>query len=385
MKKANQKRNAGFTLIELMIAMVVTLVLLYAAVQAFKDASQSNSQVTMASDMSGNLRAALDMIQQDLLQAGTGLPTAGIPIPYTSNGSTTAPCGTTAAINRPKLNGQTTFPQCNSVLPAVEPGSQMGPFITAPDATTGTVKNPNSITDEITIIYADNSSGLDLEPINRPASGSTPACNGTISVNGQTVNFDASCFDPSNPGVSATPLAVGDLIMFSNSYGTALQAVTAASKTTLTFASGDKFGLNGRTDPNGTILQLRNSGCTTSANCWPPTTATRVWMITYFLDNLADPQHVRLMRQVGLNTPVAVGETLENLQFTYNFVDGLTNPTNQTTVPTGNTEAQIRSVNVYIGARSSYAVKQGGRSLYARDNLMTQVSLRSLAYVNKYN
>jgi prepilin-type N-terminal cleavage/methylation domain-containing protein len=382
---AQKNRKAGFTLIELMIAMVVTMVLLYAAVLAFKDASQSNSQVTLASDMSGNLRASLDMIQQDLIQAGTGIPTTGIPIPFTSNGSVTAPCGTTAAINRPVLGGTTTFPQCNSVLPAVEPGSMLGPPITAPDAVAGTVANPNSITDEITIIYADNSSGLDLIPVNRPASGPTPACNGSISVNGQVVSFDTSCFNPLNPGVSATPIAPNDLIMFSNSWGVALQAITSASGATLNFAPGDKYGLNGRTDPSGTILQLKNPGCTTPANCWPPTTVTRVWMISYYLDNVADPQHVRLMRQVGLNAPTAVGETLENLQFTYNFFDSATNPTNQSAVPAGDSEAQIRSVNVYIGARSSYSVRQGNRSFYARDNLMTQVSLRSLAFVNKYN
>ncbi len=72
------------------------------------------------------------------------------------------------------------------------------------------------------------------------------------------------------------------------------------------------------------------------------------------------------------------------MQFTYNYVDGITNPSNQNSVPTGNSEANIRSVNVYLGARSSHSVRQGNTSIYARSNLMTQVSLRSLAYVNRY-
>jgi len=72
------------------------------------------------------------------------------------------------------------------------------------------------------------------------------------------------------------------------------------------------------------------------------------------------------------------------LQFTYNYVDGVNNPSNQPSVPAGNAEANIRSVNVYLGARSSQSVRQGSTSIYARSNLMTQVSLRSLAYVNRY-
>ena len=107
-------------------------------------------------------------------------------------------------------------------------------------------------------------------------------------------------------------------------------------------------------------------------------------MISYYLDNWTSPPFVRLIRQVNFYEATPVGETLENLQFTYNFVDGITNPSNQGTVPPGSSESQIRSVNVYLGARSSYAVRQGNRSGYARSNLVTQVSLRSLAYVNRY-
>jgi hypothetical protein len=40
---------------------------------------------------------------------------------------------------------------------------------------------------------------------------------------------------------------------------------------------------------------------------------------------------------------------------------------------------------VWLGARTSYEVHKGSnQSLFARNNLMTQISLRSMAYVNKY-
>ncbi|HXY00788.1 MAG TPA: prepilin-type N-terminal cleavage/methylation domain-containing protein [Candidatus Limnocylindrales bacterium] len=395
MKPQRKHKFAGFTLLELMIAMAVTLILLYAAVSTFKDASASNQVVTQAADMTENLRAGLTLIEQDLQQAGTGIPVGGVNIPYTSNGSTTSPCSTTAAINRPKLGGTTTFPPCNSTIPAVEPGNMLGPGITAPDATTGTPLNPNSVTDEITILYADNTLGLDNRPINQPATASppSPGCPaGSLSLSGSTlsVTFDSTCVNLAAAGIT---IQVGDLVMFNNTNNPngAILAVTGVAGQTLTFASGDAFGLNGRTDTSGTIRQLETGGpsCGGAASCFPPTTATRVWMVTYYLDNISAPPFVRLVRQVNLPVgnsypPTPVGETMENLQFTYNFVDGVTNPANQATVPAGNSESQIRSVNVYLAARSSYKVRKGNQSLFARNNMMTQVSLRSLSYVNRY-
>jgi len=388
----NQKKTiAGFTLLEMMIAMAVTLILLAAAVMTFRDASSSNQVVTQAADMTENFRAALNNIELDLQQAGTGIPTGGISIPYTSNGSSTSPCSTTPAVNRPKLGGMTTFPHCNSTLPAVEPGNMLGPAITAPDAVSGTPSNPGSITDEITVLYADNTVGLNNDPVNKaatPGPPASPACNGTLKLTGTTlaVVFDVNCVNLNPTSTNGVTMQVGDLVMFTNTLGTALLTVTGVSGQTLTFAAGDAFNLNGRTESSGTIQQLEAGGasCGGGTACFPPTLATRIWMVTYYLDNTTAPPFVRLIRQVNMNTPSPVGETLENLQFTYNFVDGVTNPSNQPTVPTGNSESQIRSVNVYLAARSSYRVHEGNQTLFARTNLQTQVSLRSLAYVNRY-
>jgi prepilin-type N-terminal cleavage/methylation domain-containing protein len=389
MRNSKSLKNAGFTLVELMIAMGITVVILYAAVQAFRDASQTNQLVTSTADMTDNLRAGLNLMEQDIQQTGTGIPVGGIPIPYTSNNSSSAPCGTTPAINRPVLGGKSTFPLCNSTLPAIEPGQAMGPLITAPDATAGNPSNPNSFTDEITILYADNSASLDVKPINKPATAgppSDPGCPaGQLKLTGNTltVTFDASCVNLTTAGIQIQP---GDLIMFTNTNGSALLAVTSIAGQVLTFAPGDAFLLNGRTEAGGTINYLEtSSACGGAPACFPPTLATRIWMVSYYLDNVSSPPFVRLVRQVNFNAPTPVGETLENMQFTYNYVDGATNPSNQPGVPTGNNESQIRSVNVYLGARSGYITHQGDKSLYARNNLVTQISLRSMAYLNRYN
>jgi type II secretory pathway pseudopilin PulG len=385
MRPSSKRKLAGFTLIELMIAMGVTMVLLYAAVVAFRDASLTNQFVTQNADMADNLRAGLNLLETDLQQAGSGIPTGGIPIPYTSNGSSTNPCNTLAAPNRPILNGATTFPACSSTLPGVEPGQALGPLITAPDASAGLPSNPSSYTDEITVVYVDNE-GLDSKPINAlPTTNPTTAgCpNGSVTLSGTTAKavFDPNCVNFATNGIKINP---GDLIMFSNTLGEAVLAVTSVSGQTLTFAPGDPFNFNGRSAAGGTLNQLEANGCGGGNACFTNTTATRVWMVSYYLDNVTSPPYVRLIRQVGFNTPTPVGETMENMQFTYNFVDGNTNPANQPNIPAGDSESQIMAVNVYLAARSSYKIRQGNNTMYSRDNLVTQISLRSMAYHNAF-
>lgn len=392
MKTTTKHKVAGFTLIELMVAMGITMVLLYAAVTAFREASYSNEAVTLAADMTDNLRAGLNLIEQDLQQTGTGIPSTGIPIPYTSNGSSTAPCSLTPPPNRPVLNGTGTFPLCNQNLPAIEPGNAMGPLITAPDATAGNVSNPNSFTDEITVVYKDNTIALDSVPVNQPATAGPPASPGCplgkIDATTTTVKitFDPTCVNINPAAAGGILIQPGDLIMLNNAVGSALLTVTAVAPPVLTFAPGDPFNLNGRAETAGTIKQMQTvSTCGGAPACFPPTLAMRLTMVSYYLDNTSSPPFVRLIRQVNFKTATPVGETLENLQFTYNFVDGVSNPSNQPTVPSGNSESNIRSVNVYLGARSTYMVRNGNQSVYSRNNLMTQVSLRSMAYVNRYN
>jgi len=370
-----KKRQAGFTMIEFMIAMAISLIALGATMLAFKDATTTNQSVTLKSDISDNLRAGLNLIEQDLILAAEGIPTGGIPIPYTPGPASCLGSGG-APINRPNLTGGLTFPVCNVVLNAVEPGWELGPPITSPDST------PGVNTDMITILYADNTLALNARMINEPAVAPNPGCpNGSITNNGQTVTFDSTCILFSPTGVQ---LNVGDLIMFSNAKGNAIQEVTAVSGQTLTFSAGDGLNLNGRTDPQGTMTQLENTNASGNPNgTFPPTTATRIWMITYYLDNVTDPLHVRLIRRTNYNAGQPVGETIENLQFKYNFIDGVTNPSGQQTIPTGLSESQIRAVDVILGARSTSVWSKN--HTYLRNNLMTQVSLRSMAYVNRYD
>jgi prepilin-type N-terminal cleavage/methylation domain-containing protein len=369
------RKQHGFTLVEALVAIAVTAIALAAAVLLFRNSMTSNASVVQAADMSDNMRASLNFVVQDLIQTGTGIPTGGIAIPNSANA---AGCNTSAPVNRPPAALANTFqgpnlsqPGCNVILPAIEPGPGLGPTVTSAD---GTTSQPSDV---VTILYADNTVALNSTPINGAA-----CPNGAIDPAGASVTFDSACVTLGSAGI---PINTGDLIMFNNANGNCLQTVTSVAGQTLFFAAGDAFNLNGR-GPNvtgGTILQLQNQTAGAPNGTYPTTSATRIWMITYYLDNTVDPVHPRLMREVNFNTPQTVADTVEGLQFTYNLVDGTNpSPTNQPNVPAGDNENEIRSVNINLGARSSAILTSSGK--YVRGNLATQVALRSMAYFNNY-
>ena len=375
------KKKSGFTIVELLIGMAVTMVALAAAFLMFRDSTKANTNITQTSGMSDNMRAGLNLIVQDLIQTGTGIPTGGISIP---NSAGTKGCNKGAQLlNRPPAVLKVTFDGpnsankgCNVILPAIEPGNGLGPIVTSPDGTSGPA------TDIITIMYADNTLAMDQKPI--ISTTTTPPCKGTIAPDGSKITFDPACV---TIGAAGIPVNTGDLLMIfnGNNPNGVLQYVSDVSGQVLTFSAGDPFNLNGRTasEDSGTILTLQNLTAGKPDGTYPPTSCSRVWMITYFLDATTDPKHPMLMRAVNFNTPQPVGETIENLQFAYNFADGTTPaPVNQLTVPTGDNENQIRSVNVSLSARSTTTAATTGK--YIRTNLATQVALRSMAYFNAF-
>jgi hypothetical protein len=362
------RKYAGFTLVEFAVAMGVTTVALAATMMAFRDATQVNQSVTLNEDITDNMRAGLNMMEQDLIQTATGIPTGGISVPAkAASGACTS--GVTNIL-RPTLTGSANFPVCNVAMPAIEPGFDLGP----------------STTDEITMLYQDNSLTLNTWPINLAAGSGAPGtgggCAGSIALNGSSATFDPKCVV--SPSPSGATINAGDLLMFSNANGNTLVMVTSVSWPTVFFAANDPFKLNQTGDPCGTLIQLETANAcpsTTQGTSFPPTTVERVSMISYYLDNTSVPGHVELIRRINFNTGQTVGDTLQNLHFTYNFSDGVT--VNQPSVPTGFSENSIRSVNVFLGAQSDTTSQKTGTVI--QTSVQTQVSLRSMAYVNKYH
>jgi prepilin-type N-terminal cleavage/methylation domain-containing protein len=386
------KRERGFSLIELMVSLLILVAVVAAVTAVLVQTEHVSSGVALEANTQENLRAGMHFMVRDLLQAGEGIPQSGISIPVNAAGA--------SLINRPGTAG--TFPTTYTVLPQIAPGPTLGQAALTLNPITGAVLNGGLDTDIINILYADNTLISSAACISGPASACpmnslpvyiappppTTGCAGSINATGLTVTFDPTCFTmPGGP----VPIAVGNLIMFQNSVGTALEYVTAVSGNTITFSAGDPAGLNQTGKPGGTVAQL--DVATT------PTTVTRVWMVSYYINSTV-PQDPQLIRQVNypnypsaaaaVNPPQQVADDIENLSFSYDVITntpgnyGAAGPGDAPQPVAPDTPFNIRSVNAMIAGRSEYPYTGGPEPTYLRNNLSTQVSARSLAFVNQF-
>jgi type IV pilus assembly protein PilW len=362
--------TAGFSLIELLVAMVIVLVVMGATMTTLTNAYRSTESALGIIDVNNNLRIAADLMVRDFIQIGQGLPTGRtVQVPNGANA---------LLIQRPHPQGSacTQWPAGTTTIAAVTVGPGCGPIV------------DGVATDMVTTLAVDTV--LDTVPVN---SFSLNSYSATVSTPAQaTGGLDISVG-------TGDDVQVGDLMMFTKGSQSALVYVTAVNGgQTFTFAAGDPMNLNQFADPlNGTVNDLANTAPTTanSAN------VSRIRMITYYLDNTIDPTTPRLMRHMDWGDPTApvnqrgrtVAFAIDNLQFTYDMVDGVNNPANVRMVAADLTAAgacnpnacspnQIRKVNLYLSGRSTQVFSLTKR--FFRDSLETQVSLRSLALVNRY-
>jgi type II secretory pathway pseudopilin PulG len=389
------RREAGFSMLEMLIAAAVMVIIVGVTLSALTQAIHATEAVTLMADAQDNLRAGLNWMVRDISQAGDGIPQGGITIPNSGGASATS------KVLWPGTGGN--FPSAWTQLPPVAPGFELG-------VTTNT---SGQKTDMITVMYADNTlqdntfnppHWLNEFPISLAATATAPGCpNGKIVTvaSTTTVTFDGTnCIHIA--GSANTGLNVGDLILLqnntsacsadnsvvasmscdSNSIGNpttdmALMYVSAVSTAanTITFSPGDPFGLNASGQPAGTLASMGGG----------TTTATRVWMITYYINN-ANPLKPQLMRQVNANAAEPVSDSIENLQIFYDIVNAGTSPATVTAEVEGPTQAQlgyIRDAYILLCARSSSTYSQDRQ--YFRNNLETVVNIRGLNYFNQFN
>ena len=114
----------------------------------------------------------------------------------------------------------------------------------------------------------------------------------------------------------------------------------------------------------------------------PPTTATRVQLITYFLNN-TNPQDPKLMRSVNGNTPQVMVENIDNLQLSYDIFDYNNNQdTSNVKAQAASNPNQIRSVTVYLYGHSTDKLKRTGD--YAHFGLVSKVNVQNATFRNRY-
>jgi prepilin-type N-terminal cleavage/methylation domain-containing protein len=385
------KRENGFTLIEMMVAIFIMIAVVAAATGAIIQAQHVSEAVALEGNVQENLRAGMHFIVRDLTQAGEGVPAAGISIPNTAGGvsNVVRPGTAVASIFEDASVPANTY----TTLPPVIPGNTLGSVVTTVNPATGAVLAGGFNTDIVTILYADNtlvsSAGGAAAPLLTAApvtSAAAPVCAGTITATGSSVTLAPACFTlPGGP----TPIATGNLIMFHNINGTALEYVTSVAGQVINFAAADPAGLNQTGLPNGTVANL--------AVTVTPTTITRVWMVTYYLDVVTNPAKPQLIRQVNYpnypaaapaNPPQPVAEVIENLQFSFDIVNsqdaagtyGLVGPGDAPTSIAPDTPFAFRAVNVYLGGRSEYPYTMTQPPQFLRNSMSTQVSIRSLSF-----
>jgi hypothetical protein len=231
---------------------------------------------------------------------------------------------------------------------AVNPGAGLGPA------------GFGQPTDIVNILFGDSNLSLEESPLD------------SIAFDGSSATVDASI------PITGVPNEIrpGDLIAFSNALGNTLQYVTRVSGQQMFFEQDDPMNLNQPNAAQGSITQIRNPGG------FPPTTAMRVWLVSYYLDYNTDPNTPRLIRRINNRTGNAVALVLENLQLTYDLVDGVTNPSDVETPVAPNSPNQIRKANLSLSGRSYGKIKNTDEFL--RRSLTTQISLRSLSFIDRY-
>jgi len=326
----------GMTLVEVLIAMTVTLVMTGAALSALVHASRAATTTTSLTEINQNLRIAMNIVIRDLIQAGRDIPVGGVPYPT----------GTPQPVVRPGPIGFTIeFDTDWVTLPAITPGPDVGPIVNG------------TTTDIVSILREDQTIDFQNLAVAFAADGSFVNVPAAINIGG------------------ATGVKPGDLIMFEASTGNAMQEVTSVEGQRIYFDSSAPSRLNQRGAPAGSVMALQQSGS------FPPITISRVLLVTYYIKQESSNVMPYLIRKVNYGGERVIAGGIENLQLTWDLVDGVNNPTNVPEPVDPNTPHQIRKANLHMGARSLDRTSTG---MHLRSSLSTQVSLRSLAFVDRY-
>ena len=333
------KNDAGFTLGEVLIATVLTLVVVGSGLTVFTRSVEISDTARLVGGTNHSMQAAMSMMVRDFMQTGQGIPRGGVPVP---SGSPSLP------LLRPGPPGMTlTLDPAAATLPAVWTGGSLGPSVLGVQ------------TDIVNLLYADATLALNQFPLS------------AIANDGSTMTVNAGTVISGPDGLRA-----GDLILFTNALGSAIQAVSSVAGQVVTFNPGDALRFNQPTAPQGSIMGLQSGGV------FPLTTARRVWLVSYYLDTVTDPTLPRLVRQVNAGNRLAIALGVENLQFTYDLINGSTNPSNVETPISPLSPNHIRKANLFLAARSLDLSLPSNQFL--RNSMALSVGLRSLTFVDRY-
>jgi prepilin-type N-terminal cleavage/methylation domain-containing protein len=367
------RAEAGFSLIEMLVAMGIMLVVMGGAMTAMMDATRASKMASMITSMNSNLRTAMDLMVRDTLQTGQDLPVGRV---------IEIPSGAGAgAIRMPGPPGTNfTVPAGTTQVSAVTPYPARGPLVNG------------AATDVFTTLAADSAfSNVDVTALtNNSVTIALPAAG----INGYNIT---------NGGPD--DVLPGQLMMLTKGSLSTLVQVTRRAAQVVFFEANDSLNLNQTAAAAGTLTKLNaadpaNAGAT-AAQAVQQTQVTRIRMITYYIDTTTNSSRPRLVRRMNNGDPTtfnnlsgtAVAFDVENLIISYDIANGVTNPadirmtatdllTTGSCAPQACSPNQIRKVNIMLAGRSSAQFSPLRQPL--RNVLTSQISLRSLAFVDKY-
>jgi len=378
------------------------------------NAIRASETATLMTNMNSGLRTAMDIMVRDMLQVGQGLP-SGRTIDLPSGDGVTD-------VNIP---GPLLSPAVTRTMPLAwdtTANSGAGAWV-KPQAMTAVIPGPGlgpNGSDVITIVQAD---------------GSFLSTISDYDVNLTDLKPDRMTVDPATniTNGGADDLHEGDLIMLMKTSSTALVQITKLDNPksqTVYFEAADSLNLNQAGSgnpcnnavdpPTGTCGTLTAHIMTAPGNpasaslgeqkvgtptpAFVPSTATRIRLVSYYLDTVTDPLRPRLVRRVNNGDPKTYNNALgtvvafdvEDMKITYDLVDGVTNPagarmttddlsgvkTTAACYPNPCSPNQIRKINITLTGRSRTPLRQTRQ--YLRNTLTTQVSLRSMSFMDRY-
>jgi prepilin-type N-terminal cleavage/methylation domain-containing protein len=385
--QVDDARERGFTLVELMVSLAITTVILGATMAAMGDAVKATDSATQITTLNNGLRTGMDLMIRDLMQAGQGLPAGRVVGLPNGNGATMimlpGPPGSNiqydgASFCPPDPNDPSPDTECEQ-LTAIIPGPGMGPELTE-----------NGLrTDMMWILAAD--SAFERVPLSR------------FAPTGRSIEIHSSV-NITDGG--ADDLHAGDLLMLTKGSASVLLQVTEEPTSQwIKLDHGDSMNLNQSAAYNGTLHSMQLYAPPDNNDPGPGgrlfTEATRIRMTSYYIDAVTNPRRPRLVRRMNNGDPLiynntpgtAVALDIENMQITYDIADGVTNPANVrmtdadldgtgACAPRACSPNQIRKINLLLSGRSQRPMRITGQ--FFHNTLVTQISLRSLAFVDRY-
>ena len=388
MNKAENKSRRGFTLIELLVASSIGLIVILTMTSLFKTGMDATFTVTQRAEVQQNMRAAIELMTQDISHAGAGLPTGGLQL-ATAGVSNYACYQSTCYLpthTYPNNVGTGIANYMYGILPGFSNGLENG--VAIPNASAA--RN-----DSITVIYQDYAFPLDNFTFTQLS---------TTQVQATLNTCPTQCPIASEPNNILAPggLNVGDVIFFyvtqtgtatgnTNNGNSQVQTaaiaadITGISGTgpwTLTFNVGDPLNMNQTTGADNLASAFTAAGATSSTM-----KVYRLNVVSYFL---AVPvaggtvQNPRLIRQVNGQQAIPVADNIINMQFSYDVIDAYTgylsanlnNP-----IASGQSPTTIQKVNIWLMGESLTSGGKRSQSMY----LITSVAARDLSFCNSYS